>query len=127
MDEQKPKPRIESFDHLESAYANNSRFETSVWDLKILFGQLEQHSGSAVIDWHTAVTIPWMHAKVLIYFMRVNMVFHELGPSGTIKVHPNVKPPKPVPPSEQEKKDTPGAEEIYKAITKLHAEMFGES
>ncbi len=125
--EQKPEPkRPDTFDNLEFTYANNSRFETSVWDLKILFGQLEQHRGSAVIDWHTGVTIPWMQAKVFLYYMWVNLMFHEMGQTGPITVHSNVRPPLPPPPTDEEKKQNPKADDIHAAIATMHAQLFGK-
>jgi hypothetical protein len=32
----------------------------SLWDWKIIFGQLEQYGGKPDIDWHTAVTMSWI-------------------------------------------------------------------
>jgi len=54
-------------------YANNVLFEPSVWDLKMIFGQLDQSEGKAVVEQHTAVTIPWAQAKVLSYYLQVNL------------------------------------------------------
>jgi hypothetical protein len=118
-------PLLEDFDNLEVAYANNSRFETSVWDLKILFGQLDQHAGTSGIDWHTAVTMPWMQAKVFAYYLLLNIAIHEAAESGFIKVHPNVHPPIPPPLTEAEKKD-PGAVALNGRIVGIYKELFGD-
>ena len=40
-----------------SLYANNVQLESSVWDLKIMFGQLDQAKGPNVINQHTAMTM----------------------------------------------------------------------
>jgi hypothetical protein len=109
--------------NLESVYANNSRFESSVWDLRVLFGQLEQHTGKEVIDWHTAVTLPWMQVKILIYYLRVNLAVHELA-SGPLWVHPNVTPQKPQPPPAEVVESNPLAPQTYEAVLKIHSEMF---
>lgn len=49
-----------------SLYANNVQFEWSQLDLKLIFGQLDQSRGKAQIEQHTAMTIPWMIAKLHI-------------------------------------------------------------
>lgn len=116
-------PSPDTFE-LESIYANNSRFEPSVWDLRILFGQLEQHTGTSVVDWHTAVTVPWSQAKILCYYLRLNLAFHEQN--GPIPMSPRVTPPKPIPPTAEELKNDPHGMAFYELVKKIHAEMFGE-
>ena len=106
----------------ESAYANNSRFEPSIWDLKILFGQLCQHTGSGSMDWHTAITMPWMQAKVFAYYLSLNIAIHEME-TGKIDVHPNVLPAKLNLP--EDKKNDPKAIALNEFATRLHKEMFG--
>jgi hypothetical protein len=104
-------------------YADNAFFETSVWDLKVIFGQLEQHTGKVNIDWHTAVTMPWLQAKLLSYYLRVNLAAYELA-HGNIKVPSNVQPPTPEPPQEEPVASDPTASALYEAAKRLHAEMF---
>jgi hypothetical protein len=83
----------------DSVYANNARFEISVWDLKIVFGQLDQSSEKPVVDWHTAVTLPWVQAKLLSYYLQVNLAAYE-AEQGRIRIPASVAPPEfpPVPP-----------------------------
>lgn len=59
------------------AYANNFRFEPSLWDFKIVFGELDQGKGESFINWHTAVTIPWLQVKLVTYFLRLNLAWYE--------------------------------------------------
>ena len=49
-----------------SEYANNTLFEPTVWDLKIIFGELfRSRDGKASdVDWHTAITMPWSQVKL---------------------------------------------------------------
>ena len=63
-------------------YANNSQFELSAWDLKIAFAQLDQSEGQPSADWRAVVTIPWAQAKVLAYYLQMNIAIfeHEYGP-----------------------------------------------
>jgi hypothetical protein len=66
--------------------------------------------------------MPWMQAKVLEYFLRINNAFHEVQ-SGAIKVDPKVLPPKPQPPPDP---DDPKAKALYEVALKIHGDMFGE-
>ena len=108
----------------EDVYANNARFEASAWDLKILFGQLEQHTGTPTIDWRTAVTIPWSQAKILSYYLRLNLAFHEFQ-NGPISIPGRVVPPVYPAPTEKQLKDDPRAMEVYETNKRIHTEMFG--
>jgi hypothetical protein len=83
--------RIEDF---EETYANNVQLESSAWDLKLIFGQLDQTGGKANIAQHTAVTIPWAQAKLLAYFLQANVFFQEKL-HGKIIVPTSVLPPDP--------------------------------
>lgn len=58
-------------------YANNTLFQSSNWDLKILFGELEPSLGPNVILQHTAVTLPWAQVKIIIYFLSIHLALHE--------------------------------------------------
>jgi len=107
----------------ESAYANQSLVEMSEWDLKVIFGQVEQHTGKAAVNWHTAVTMPWLHAKLLSYYLRVSLAAYELT-HGKIKVPANVLPPKPEPPNKKQLASDPNAKAVYQAVKNLHAEAF---
>jgi hypothetical protein len=118
-----PSTQAESVEALEldSVYANNTAFESSVWDLKIVFGQLELHTGKPGIEWHTEVTIPWLQAKILAYYLRVNITLHELQ-NGPVKVPSPVLPPKPAPPADE---NDLAEKEAYEAVLKIHTECFG--
>jgi hypothetical protein len=74
-----------------SLYANNVRFESSVWDLKLIFGELDQSEGKEVIEQHTAITLPWAQAKLLMHFLNVQIAAHELT-FGKIPIPPSVVP-----------------------------------
>jgi hypothetical protein len=50
-----------------SEYANNTFFEPTIWDLKILFGEFTGRTDS--VDWHTSITLPWARAKLLAYYL----------------------------------------------------------
>ena len=81
-----------------SVYANNVSFEPSIWDLKLVFGELDQSSG--VIAQHTSMTIPWSMAKLLMYHLRLNLLSHEIV-YGKIAIAQDVIPTEIQPPPEQ--------------------------
>jgi hypothetical protein len=81
----------ETLEEIVPVYANNTRFESSVWDLRILFGQLVP-GGRGEVDWHTDVTIPWAQAKLMHLYLGINLGLYELE-NGQINVPPGVLPP----------------------------------
>src|SRR5689334_3796431 len=64
-------------------YANNVKFESSVWDLKLVFGELDQSLGPNVVVQHTAITIPWPQIKLLLFGLNISLTEHE-GRAGRI-------------------------------------------
>lgn len=103
-------------------YANNFHFEPSAWDLKVMLGQLEQHTGPATVDWHTAVTIPWLQVKLVAYYLRLQAAWHEQH-NGPLTVPPYVMPSEPKPPV-GEFANEPAAIALYEAQKKIYDEMF---
>ena len=67
-----PELKIEKDEDLLEVYANNVFFESSVWDIKMLFGTLDQSKDQQIsIHQHTAISIPWLQAKVMAYFLHL--------------------------------------------------------
>jgi hypothetical protein len=119
----------ELFDRLEQqkkgldiVYANNARFEVSAWDLKIFFGQLNQRAGPGEVDLRTTVTIPWATAKIMDYFLRLNIAYYENN-FGPINLPSQVTPPAMVPSDEQ--LADPKTAKLFEIYRKIHAEVFG--
>ena len=106
-------------DDLFSEYANNSHFEPSVWDLKILFGQLHPSSGKGSVDWHAAITMPWAQAKLLSYFLRVNIAVHEFR-FGKIAI------PEPVLPQDPADYEAPESSEVVKVELEIVKRLYRE-
>jgi hypothetical protein len=109
-------------DEFASLYANNVQFESSVWDLKIIFGQLDQSKGSAVIDQHTAMSISWMQAKMAAYYLIVNVLFIERR-LGTIHIPADIAPARPDP-------SDPSLDELGKKLIEylawVHDQFFSD-
>ena len=75
-------------------YANNVRFELTVWDLRIFFGQLfaQKPSNSPEVSWHTDVAIPWPQAKLMHLYLGINLALYE-AENGKITIPASVLPP----------------------------------
>jgi hypothetical protein len=93
-----PTKRTQDF---RSAYANNVRFEPTVYDFKMIFGQSDLSSGTEVTEQHTAVTIPWSLVKLTIYFLQVQVTFQEMQTSKITLPESQLPPPIPDPSPEQ--------------------------
>lgn len=58
-------------------YANNASFESTVWDVKITFGQTDVSQGPNVIIQHTAITLPWSYLKIFCYLLQSQVAAQE--------------------------------------------------
>ena len=83
--------RDESF---ENFYANNIQFESTLWDLRMFFGQVDLATQKIVQ--HTAMNIPWPQAKIAAYYMVVNLVINQ-AMNGIVFLPEFVIPPRPKP------------------------------
>jgi hypothetical protein len=81
--------RTEEF---ESLFANSVRFESTLWDLKLMFGHVDLAAKQIVQ--HTAINIPWPQVKIATYFMLVNLVVHQ-SLNGNVFIPDFVMPPRP--------------------------------
>ncbi len=79
-----------------SVYANNAVYEASAWDLKITLGILDQRGGKLSVEQHTSVSIPWPSAKMLLYYLQINILAYELE-NGKIKIPATGLPPAALP------------------------------
>ena len=101
QEQEKHKPEKTAYrrdEEFETLYANNVYFELSAWDLKIIFGQLDQSKEVTTIEQHTAMVIPWAQAKLMSYLLQVNIAIYE-SDHGKIKLPTGVLP-KQIPPPE---------------------------
>ncbi len=80
-------------------YANNAKLDSSNWDLKLTFGEIDLSFGPNVVVQKFGVTIPWPQAKVLHYFLTLHLLGHEaefgriIIPTGIIPAWPKEAPP----------------------------------
>jgi Protein of unknown function (DUF3467) len=109
-------------ENFESWYANNVQFVASDWDLRMVFGEIDLPK--MTVQQHTAMTITWQQAKIMHYFLMVNIGVHEMS-HGKIPIVPSILPPEPAPPSGDLAND-PGAHAVYEYIKQLR-QAFVES
>jgi hypothetical protein len=105
-------------------YANNIFLEGSVWDLKLVFGQLDQSTNPITTEQRSAVTIPWMQAKILNYLLSLHVLGYEMA-NGKIIVPDSVIPPEAPPPTEEAKKADPNLVKFYEKMNELREQFFG--
>ncbi len=110
--------RFVRHENFESWYANNVQFTPSAWDLRMVFGELDVRDGEAVVQQHTAMTVGWVQAKLMIYFLSLQLYVHELT-QGKIAIPPGAMPPEPTPPTGELEND-PTAIKVYEHIKKAH-------
>lgn len=122
MDEQIPEKKPENGDQdITTEYANNAWFGPTIWDLKIVFGELAPVLlKKGVIDWHTAITLPWTQAKLVSYYLQLNVEIHELQ-NGLIKIPTVMTPPEP----EMPKTSDPADKAVFELINE-HRKRFLE-
>ncbi len=103
-------------DEITSDYANNTVFESTIWDLKLIFGEF---SGSArAIEYHTSITVPWSQAKLIAFYLQANIAAYE-SEHGKIKVAASVIPPEWNPPSTEQVSANPGSQELFETLQTL--------
>ncbi len=105
-----------------SGYANSIRFEPTVYDLKLVFGETDNSTGTEITRQHTAITIPWALVKVGLYFLQVNLEIHELV-NGKVTVPPNQIPP-PANPVPVEMSNDPNAHKAKEIVERLRKEFI---
>jgi len=118
-----PNANFEFADEVYEAYANSIIYEASSWDLKLIFGQLDQSEGKVRIVQHSAITLPWTQAKLMVYWLRGQIEVHELL-NGKIHIPPPVIPSPPPPLTEEIKKSDQNAEVVHKIFSRLRDEFL---
>lgn len=109
MEEEQPKPlEPQTAEDFVSDYANNVAFEQTVWDLKMIFGEFSGRLSA--VEWHTSITVPWAMAKLMSYYLQINVAARELR-AGKIEVPRSMIPPGPPPP--------PPSDPLEKAIFEM--------
>ena len=117
---QAPPSGFERIEDFYTDYANNVYLEGSVWDLKLIFGQLDQSTNPVITEQRAAITIPWRQAKILNYLLNIHIRAHEMD-NGRITIPQSIVPPEPVSTDESD-----AMKPLYEYMQKLRIEVFGE-
>jgi hypothetical protein len=110
-------------DDFTEAYANNVYFETSAWDMKLIFGQLDQSGGKVRTVQHTAITLPWAQLKLLAYWIKGHVEAYEMI-NGKIYIPPSVIPPEVPAPTQEGKDADPNVQAVYSLFSRIRNEFL---
>jgi len=109
-----------------SRYANNVQVESSSFDVKMTFGILDQSAlpkgGTPAVDQHTAISMSWVEAKLLIYFLQLHIAGHEKE-NGKIRIPDNALPPE-LPENPPPQFDNPQGRAGFEMIRKMRADFI---
>jgi len=105
-----------------SLYANNVQFENSVWDFKLIFGELDQSKIPGRVEQHTSMSFSWPMAKLTAYYMVINILAYQFR-NGPPPLPPEVLPKRPDP-------SDPSVESLGKPLIAylawVHDQFFSE-
>jgi hypothetical protein len=102
-------------------YSNTLHFDASDLDFTILFGQTRPFPDPALVDWRAAVTLPWVTAKLLSYYLQINLKIYE-SEHATIKIPSTMLPPVPGP----KDSEATNRNDIVEFVEKLRADLLSE-
>jgi hypothetical protein len=105
-----------------SLYANNTQFESTLWDLKLTFGQVDL--ANSKIEQHTSMVLPWPQAKLAAYYMLVNVTIHQAN-NGLIYIPPAVLPKRPDP--SDPTIEGPHGKRLVEYLGWIHDQFFGSN
>ena len=80
-------------------YANMVNFGITIWDLRMLFGQMIRQGEEEIFNQKAAITIPWTQAKAMSIYLQMNIFIHEKT-NGRIDVPAHLLPSPAVPSGE---------------------------
>jgi hypothetical protein len=107
-------------------YSNHVRFESSFWDLKILFNIYDQSTDPASYPTHTAIHLTWPQAKLMAHYLYMNVLFHEAAAGEAATAIPDSMAPNPMQVPEK-LKDDPKALTLVERVERLRVDLFGSS
>ncbi len=105
-------------------YANHTQLSSSLWDLRIIFGQTEPTVGEDGVLQHASVRLPWPQAKVLAYFLLFHIKGEELE-HGRIVVAPGIIPEVPATAPKQLGDKSPELAKSWNELRKLYEDFIG--
>ena len=108
-----------------NSYANNVRYEQTMHDVTLVFGQSDMSTGTEIVKQNIAVTVPWSVAKLALYYLDINLKFFELY-NGKIPIPASQIPPPFPRPTEDAIKSDPNAAKAFELAKKLREQFVSE-
>jgi hypothetical protein len=121
-----PQPsRVTRSEDFMSYYANNVQIQANAFDMKVIFGLLDQSGGKVVVEQFAEVSMSWIEAKLLSFFLQTQIAAHELE-DGKILIPPRILPEevKALPP---ELADNPMAKQAQDFYSKLRESLIASN
>jgi hypothetical protein len=111
-----------------SRYSNNVQLESNSFDLKLVFGLLDQSratkqpTAKPSVEQHTAISLSWPEVKIIMFYLQVHLTGYEME-NGKVKIPASAIPPEPplTPPTQF---DNPQGRAALDLIRKLRAEFI---
>jgi hypothetical protein len=119
-------PHLQPTEDFASVYANNVIVLPTVFDIQMIFGEMDQQVEPLVVRQHTSVTMSWIEAKLLQYFLSLQIAAHETV-NGTIKIPAAIVPEPPTAPTQEVLKEEPQAAAIYSKFLEFHKQLTENS
>jgi len=106
----------------ESLYANSVYFQPSEWDLKLIFGEVDNDpkDGTTFVEQHTSISVPWLQAKLMNYYLTLQVGVYEM-------THGEISVPQALIPTEYPPDPTldESGQKMHAYIEKMRKEFFG--
>jgi len=113
-------PQFKRDEDFVSLYANHVFYEVSAWDLKLIFGQLDQARSPNLVAQHTAIALSWMQVKIMIYYLQVHLAIYE-AQYGKVVIPAAILPPPPPGPLPPEIENDPVARASSDRVREIYA------
>jgi hypothetical protein len=121
-----PQATIERADDFRSLYANNVIADGTAWDLRLTFGQFEKRAdGSVVNTQRVSVTMPFGLAKLMMFWVELQIQVHERQMGQRVRIRPDVLPP--MPPIPPESQNDEGYVRLHEMMEKARQQLVSNS
>jgi hypothetical protein len=117
-----PPLEILRHENYENWYSNNVQYYQSEWDLKMVFGQLDWRDDHFAVEQHTAITVAWLQAKLILYYLSIQVGVYEMS-HGKIPIPLGAMPSEPPPPVGEQVND-PVINQMYEYMKKMREEFL---
>jgi hypothetical protein len=118
-------------DDFVARYANNVQVESSAFDVKMVFGILDQSGLTKAppdpqpfVEQHTSINLSWAEMKLLIYFLQLHLAGYEKD-NGKVKIPVTALPPE-LPMIAPPPFNNPQGERAFELMRRMRAEFLAK-